>query len=101
MKESDTPTLVDSMGRDLFAGDVVLIPGIPVKWIIDSVELGSQPGVPPAVRITAHATLVSVFPADQPIPNITRAATKDEKAELDEHLEAARMRAAPSIVRPH
>ncbi len=97
---SDQPQFVDSMGRVLTAGDVVMIPGIPVKWIIDTVEIGSAPGHPPALLVRAHATLVSLFPADQPIANITRAATAEEKEELDQALEAARLRQAPSIHRP-
>ena len=97
-EESQTPTLVDSMGRDVFAGDVLLVPGIPVKWIVDSLELTTDGR---HVRITGHATLQSVFPADQPVPNLTRACTKDEKEELDEQLKQAQLRKAPSIVRPH
>ena len=98
VKNSETPTLVDSMGRDLFAGDVVLIPGIPVKWVVDGLELGSDGK---HVRITAHANLSSIFPAEQPVPNITRVCTEEEKTELDEELQKAQLRKAPHIVRPH
>ncbi len=98
MNDSETPALVDSMGRDMEAGDVMLVPGIPVKWIVDSLELTTDGQ---HVRVTGHATLSSVFPTDQPVPNLTRVCTKDEKAELDEELEKARLRQAPSIVRPH
>lgn len=98
MTDSETPTLVDSMGRDLFAGDVVLVPGIPVKWIIDGLELTTDGQ---HVRIAAHASLMSVYPTDKPVPNISRVCTKDEKTELDEELKKAQLRQAPSIVRPH
>ncbi len=98
MKESETPTLVDSMGRDLFAGDVAQIPGIPVKWTLDSLDLTTDGK---HVRVVAHATLTSVFPTDQPVPNITRVADKEEMVELNKALEEAQLRRAPSIVRPH
>jgi len=101
VSDSETPTLVDSMGRDLFAGDVVMIPGAPVKWIIDSVEIGSKPGADPIIRIAAHADFVGTYTADRPVAHITRACPKKEKAELDANLQAARMRAAPSIIRPN
>lgn len=100
-EDSETPTLVDSMGRDVCPGDVVLVPGIPVKWTVDAIELGTAPGQRPVVRLTAHADLQSTFTADQPVPNVTRVCTKDEKAELDEELRKAHLRKAPSIVRPH
>ncbi len=97
---SDMPQLLDSMGREVNAGDVVMIPGIPVKWVLDAIEIGSAPGQPPAVRVSAHATLLSTFTADQPIPTVTRVATADEMKHLDAELEAARLRRAPSIHRP-
>ena len=96
--EGEVPTLVDSMGRDLEAGDVVLVPGIPVKWVIDGLELTTDGQ---HVRITAHATLSSVYPTDKPVPNISRVCTKDEKTALDGELRKAMLRKAPSIVRPH
>jgi len=97
-QDSETPTLVDSMGRDLFTGDVVHIPGIPVKWKIDQLELTTDGQ---HVRVTAHADLTNVFPADKAVPNITRVATEQELVELNKALEEARLRQAPSIVRPH
>lgn len=96
--ESQTPTLVDSMGRDLFVGDVVHIPNIPVKWKLDQLELTTDGQ---HVRLTAHADLQNVFPADKAVPNITRVATEAELTELNEELRKAALRAAPSIVRPH
>ncbi len=100
MREKDQPQFVDSMGRVLHAGDVVMIPGLAVKWTLDAVEIGSAPGQPPAIRVTAHAALQSIWPADQPVSNVTRTATAEEKKELDKELEAAQLRRAPSIHRP-
>ncbi len=97
---SDLPQFLDSMGREVNVGDIVMIPGVPVKWIIDAVEIGSTPDQPPMVRISAHASLISMFPADQLVPQLTRAATAEERKHLDEELEASTLRRTPSIHRP-
>lgn len=82
----DAMAIVDGRGRPLVEGDEVILHKIEMKApsaVVESIGVNLAPGAPPrTMRMTLVTRLQIVVPANAPIPDILRIATRAETRAL-------------------